>query len=125
MSRAERRTRVRQLAAAGLSNRAIARRLSIGKDTVARDLRATEAPAAPTPVPQIAPPALTSGATGAPIPTRLVRDLDPQLIKDLNVLADPRTGRLPETLAQIIHAAANQGRATWLTVAQRHAEPVP
>jgi hypothetical protein len=42
----ERRTQVRQLAQGGASNRAIAAQLNISKDTVARDLRATEAPPA-------------------------------------------------------------------------------
>lgn len=42
---AQRRTLVRQLAQSGASNRAIAAQLGIGKDTVARDLAATEPPA--------------------------------------------------------------------------------
>lgn len=54
-----RRAEVRRLAQGGASNRAIAAQLNIGKDTVARDLRATEAPqdAPPAPpAPQDAPP---------------------------------------------------------------------
>ncbi|MCZ4611840.1 hypothetical protein O3S80_50465 [Streptomyces sp. Lzd4kr] len=40
MTRADRRTLVRQLADEGLSQRAIAKRLKVGKDTVRRDLEA-------------------------------------------------------------------------------------
>ncbi|MFF1686066.1 hypothetical protein [Streptomyces sp. NPDC058254] len=108
----ERRARVRQLADDGLSNRAIARQLDIGKDTVRRDLSATDAPAAQTP----APPTPTSGATPAPY---LVRDLAPDLIQDLNMLISPRTGQLPAPLAHMIRAAADQRRAAWT---QRRAE---
>jgi hypothetical protein len=122
LPRDERRKRVRQLAADKLSNREIARQLGIGKDTVARDLRATEAPQAPTPAPHTAPPAMTSGA---PFKTRLIRDLDPELIKDLNVLTDRRTGRLPAPLARIIRAAADQRRAAWLSTVQRRDETAP
>ncbi|MFF4166892.1 hypothetical protein [Streptomyces sp. NPDC001741] len=43
---AQRRTQVRELAQGGASNRRIATKLGISKDTVARDLRATEAPPA-------------------------------------------------------------------------------
>ncbi|MES9587800.1 MULTISPECIES: helix-turn-helix domain-containing protein [unclassified Streptomyces] len=41
---AQRRTQVRQLAQTGASNRAIAARLGVSKDTVRRDLAAPEAP---------------------------------------------------------------------------------
>lgn len=118
-SRAERRHRVRQLAADGLSNREIARRLSIGKDTVRRDLRATEAPAAPVPASPAAPPAMTSGAAPAPPRTRLIWELDPRLIQDLNVLVDRRTGALPAPLAHIIRAAADRRRAEWIAALER------
>lgn len=106
---AERRHRVRQLAAADLSNREIARRLGIHHATVARDLAAT-------PAPQDAPPAPTSGARPAP---RLLHPLDPRLIQDINVLADPHTGALPAPLVRAIHAAADHRRATWHAMAQR------
>ncbi|MFJ2701866.1 hypothetical protein ACIO3R_01540 [Streptomyces sp. NPDC087428] len=42
---AQRRAEVRRLAQGGASNRAIAAQLGVGKDTVRRDLVATEAPA--------------------------------------------------------------------------------
>lgn len=105
---AERRHRVRQLAAANLSNREIARRLGIHHRTVARDL---EAP----PAPEQAPPAPTSGAGPAP---RLLYPLDPALIQDLNVLADPHTGALPAPLVRAIRAAADHRRAMWRTATQ-------
>ncbi|MFE7017719.1 hypothetical protein ACFVAQ_46015 [Streptomyces sp. NPDC057651] len=119
--RATRRAEVRQLADAGESNREIARRLGIGKDTVRRDRAATEAPPAPDPAPAApdpAPPAPTSGATRAPF---LVRDLAPELIQDLNMLADPRTGQLPAPLARMLRAAADQARAAWRTARERQA----
>jgi hypothetical protein len=113
MPQAERRHRVRQLAEQHVSNREIARRLGIHHRTVARDL---EAPPAPEQAPQAAPPAPTSGALPAP---RLLYPLDPALIQDLNVLADPHTGALPAPLVRAIRAAADHRRATWHAMAQR------
>jgi hypothetical protein len=108
----DRRAIVRQLADDGMSNRAIARRLGIHHATVARDLDATSAP-------QTAPPTPTSGARPAP---RLLHDLDPRLIQDINVLADPHTGALPAPLVRAIRAAADHRRATWNAMAQ-HGTP--
>ncbi|WP_340382266.1 hypothetical protein U5640_36240 [Streptomyces sp. SS7] len=56
MTRADRRTLVRQLRAEGLSQRAIAKRLDIGKDTVRRDLEADSRESGPDDAPQDAPP---------------------------------------------------------------------
>lgn len=113
---AERRRRVRQLAAEGKSNREIARQLGIHHRTVARDL---DAPPAPAEAPQTAPPAATSGAPLAP---RLLHPLDPALIQDLNCLADPRTGALPEPIRRIIRAAANGRRASMLATVHHIAQ---
>ncbi|WP_432032769.1 hypothetical protein [Streptomyces antibioticus] len=55
MTRTDRRTLVRQLAAEGLSQRAIAKRLGIGKDTVRRDLAPAVREGAPESAPQDAP----------------------------------------------------------------------
>jgi hypothetical protein len=123
---ATRRATVRQLADEGHSARAIARRLGIHHKTVARDLAATPAPvveeptAPPAPVdaPPTAPPAPTSGARPA---SRLLHPLDPALIQDINVLADPRTGALPASLLRAIHDAAERRRATWDAMARRRA----
>ncbi|MCX5362893.1 hypothetical protein OG864_29785 [Streptomyces sp. NBC_00124] len=109
LDRATRRATVRQLAdEEGLSARAIARQLGIGKDTVRRDLDATEpADAAPAPT------------SGAPIAPYLLYDLEASLIQDLNVLHDARTGALIEPVRRYIRAAANARRADLLRVAQR------
>ena len=104
LSVAERRARARQLHTAGYSNRAIGRELGIHHGTVAADLRATPAPPA-------APPAPTSGDPGAP---RQFFTLTRELIQDLNVLADKRTGELPAPLVRAIHAAADRRRAAWI-----------
>ncbi|MGW0134842.1 hypothetical protein [Streptomyces sp. NPDC003299] len=119
MNRAERRALVRQLAADGMSNRAIARRLNIGKDTVARDLAATDEPTAPATTLQNGAPHLTSGASHT---LRLLHPLEPALIQDLNVLADPRTGALPAPLRRIIRAAADHRRAKLRAIARRIAD---
>ncbi|MGW6518559.1 hypothetical protein [Streptomyces sp. NPDC054962] len=108
----ERRRRVRQLAAESKSHREIARQLGIHHKTVARDLAAPQAP-------QAAPPEPTSGAPLAP---RLLHPLDPALIQDLNCLADPRTGALPEPIRRIIRAAADGRRASMRATAHRIAE---
>ncbi|MFJ7337865.1 hypothetical protein ACIQUU_32030 [Streptomyces sp. NPDC101116] len=115
LDRATRRATVRRLAdEQGMSARAIARRLKVGKDTVRRDLEAT----APTP----APPAPTSGAAPAPRRPTLVKELDPRLIQDLNVLVDRRTGALPSPLDRIVRAYADRTRAEWRTSMQRRAQ---
>ncbi|MGW4602725.1 DUF6884 domain-containing protein [Streptomyces sp. NPDC004532] len=93
-ARAERRARVRHLAAAGHSNRAIARQLRIGKDTVRRDLEATDTPTPST----------------APRVPRLLYALPAELVQDLNVLADPRTGRYPPGMLAMIRRAADAKR---------------
>ncbi|MFC8199930.1 helix-turn-helix domain-containing protein [Streptomyces sp. NPDC057298] len=111
----QRRATVRQLAADDLSNREIARRLGIHHRTVARDL---EAPA-PADAPQTAPSAPTSGATPAPRRPTLIKELDPRLIQDLNVLVDRRTGALPEPLDRIVRAYADRTRASWSTAWER------
>lgn len=128
----QRRATVRQLHAAGHSNRAIARQLGISKDAVARDLRATEPPPGEPGEPQAAPgaPPTETGvraisepgraAPAPPIPTSgnpvkpwLVHNLNPRLIQDLNVLIDPRNGRLPAPLERAISIAAAARRAAW------------
>ncbi|RMB85610.1 hypothetical protein [Streptomyces shenzhenensis] len=130
----QRRATVRQLHDAGHSNRAIGRQLGISKDAVARDLRATEpptvepdalstgpdAPRTETPAraatepdrPERAPLTLSSGNKVRPW---LVHELDSQLIQDLNVLIDRRTGRLPAPLERAIRIAAAARRAAWIS----------
>ncbi|MEH0470867.1 helix-turn-helix domain-containing protein [Streptomyces sp. B21-097] len=115
---AERRRRVRQLAAENKSNREIARQLGIHHRTVARDL---DAPAAPAEAPQTASPAPTSGAAPAPRRPILIKELDPRLIQDLNVLVDWRTGALPAPLDRIVRAYADRTRATWHAALERRA----
>ncbi|WP_329622936.1 helix-turn-helix domain-containing protein [Streptomyces sp. NBC_01255] len=104
LSVAERRTRARQLADDGHSNRAIARQLGIHHRTVARDLELTPAPPAAPPVP-------TSGDPSAP---RILFNLPPTLVQDLNVIADKQSGDLPAPLVRAIHAAADRHRAAWI-----------
>ncbi|MFJ3867895.1 helix-turn-helix domain-containing protein [Streptomyces nigra] len=109
LDRATRRATVRRLAdVEGLSNREIARRLGIGKDTVRRDLDAT-APGDATPAP----------TSGAPVAPRLLYALEPSLIQDLNVLTDARTGALIAPVRRYLRAAADARRADLLKVAQR------
>ncbi|MFB6679256.1 hypothetical protein ACFCWG_44065 [Streptomyces sp. NPDC056390] len=51
-----------------------------------------------------------------------MRDLAPELIQDLIVSADPRTGQLPAPpLAHMLRAAADQARAAWRTARERQA----
>ncbi|MEU2120016.1 helix-turn-helix domain-containing protein [Streptomyces sp. NPDC016459] len=100
----ERRTRVHQLHKAGHSNRAIGRELGIHHVTVGRILSAT-------PAPEAAPPAPTSGDAGVP-PMHF--NLTRELIQDLNVLADKKSGDLPAPLVRAIHAAADRRRAEWM-----------
>ncbi|MFF9284852.1 hypothetical protein [Streptomyces griseosporeus] len=112
---------VRRLAAEEqLSNRAIARRLGVHHTTVGRILRTTPAPDAPAAAPAErttpAPPAPTSGAARAP---RLLYDLDPTLIQDLNVLTDARTGALIAPVRQYLRTAAAYRRAALTAVAHR------
>ncbi|MGW2933961.1 helix-turn-helix domain-containing protein [Streptomyces sp. NPDC001156] len=113
----DRRATVRQMADDGHSNRAIARQVGIHHSTVARILRATDEPDAPVDEPQDAPPHPTSGAPRAP---QLLHALPPWLIQDLNVLTDPRTGRLPAPVARAIHTAAEARRATMRANLERH-----
>ncbi|MFH9430250.1 helix-turn-helix domain-containing protein [Streptomyces sp. NPDC017615] len=121
---ATRRAAVRQLAdIERLSHRAIARRLGIHHNTVARDLAATAEPQAEPKraalaavAPVDTPPPATSPK--APEPT-LLRPLAPDLIQDLNILTDPHTGELPEPLRRYIRATANAARADWLAALQR------
>ncbi|MFF8095700.1 hypothetical protein [Streptomyces sp. NPDC016675] len=110
--RAARDARARQLATEGLSNRAIGRELGIHHVTVANILRA-----APTPVVNTTP--ATSGDTRAP---RLLHDLDPRTIQDLNCLMDPTTGELPAPLVRAIRAAADARRTTLRAIARRFAD---
>ncbi|UIX33559.1 helix-turn-helix domain-containing protein [Streptomyces sp. GQFP] len=119
---AERRATVRRLAADSLSNREIARRLGIHHRTVARDLEAPAPAAAPQTAPQAAPPAPTSGASPAPRRPSLIKELDPRLIQDLNVLVDRRTGALPAPLDRIVRAYADRTRAAWSAAMERRAE---
>ncbi|MET7759749.1 hypothetical protein ABZT27_34370 [Streptomyces sp. NPDC005389] len=107
---AARRATVRQLDAAGHSRRAIARQLGIHHRTVARDLSATSAPQPPSRI-------LTSTEPTAP---RQYFTLTRELIQDLNVLADKRTGDLPAPLVRAIHAAADRRRAAWILGLEQH-----
>lgn len=124
MTRTDRRTLVRQLSGEGLSQRAIARRLKVSKDTVRRDLVQDEPAAAPddTPpgepdtaaAPQAAPAEAEETAPGgappdAPVATLPRRVADPlagmdvsqwrALRRDLAVLA--QTGSSPESLVHL------------------------
>lgn len=127
MTRADRRTLVRQLHEQGLSRRAIADRLGIGKDTVRRDLAAIERQAAEETAPPDAPGApdapqagqdttgknAPQGAPVAQLPRRVAHPLDgadlsrwPAVRRDLAVLA--QCGRTAEELAhQAITALAH------------------
>jgi hypothetical protein len=119
--RAARHAEVRRLAdEEQLSNRAIARQLGMHHTTVGRILRTTPAPDAPaertTNAPTVRTTPVTSGA--GPRTPQLVRELDPRLIQDLNVLM-AGTGALPAPVARVIRAAANERRAAWNAMAQR------
>ncbi|MFF5142540.1 helix-turn-helix domain-containing protein [Streptomyces sp. NPDC013157] len=122
----QRRAAVRRLAAEQLSNREIGRRLGIHHRTVARDLDApAPAPApdlAPQEAPETAPPTSTSGAAPAPRRPSLIKELDPRLIQDLNVLVDRRTGALPSPLDRIVRAYAERTRAMWREAHERRAQ---
>ncbi|MET9914280.1 helix-turn-helix domain-containing protein [Streptomyces sp. NPDC006476] len=122
----QRRAAVRRLAAEQVSNREIARRLGIHHRTVARDLDAPVPAPAPDPAPQeepeTAPPTSTSGATPAPRHPSLIKELDPRLIQDLNVLVDRRTGALPSPLDRIVRAYADRTREVWRAYWERQAQ---
>ncbi|MBZ6258143.1 helix-turn-helix domain-containing protein [Streptomyces olivaceus] len=131
--RTTRDARVHQLADDGLSHRAIARQVGIHHTTVSRILRTTPAPARTTPqetertTPTPAAPAertvtLTSGVRRAP---RLLHDLDPRTIQDLNCLMDSTTGDLPEPIQRYLRAAADARRATMRTTMHRIAADEP
>lgn len=121
--RDDRTTRVHHLAAQNLSNRAIARQLGIHHTTVGRILRTTRAPERTTPEqPERTTPAPerttppTSNNRPAP---RLLLPLDPDLIQDLNVLRDPRTGALPAPLRAMLRTAADARRTTMRATVHR------
>jgi hypothetical protein len=127
VTRADRRTLVRQLHEEGLSRRAIAERLGVGKDTVRRDLAAIEREPAPESAPpgapdvpdapQVsegdAPEGAPQGESPRPLPRRMAQPLAgidlskwPAVRRDLAVLA--QTGRTAEALAhQAITALAH------------------
>lgn len=127
MTRTDRRTLVRQLAETGMSQRKIAARLRVSKDTVRRDLAALESqsgdgdapPDAPvaSDAPQVTlcdtPEGAPLGAPVARLPRRVAQPLDgvdlrqwPAVRRDLAVLA--QTGRSPQALAhQAITALAH------------------
>ncbi|GHC44398.1 MULTISPECIES: helix-turn-helix domain-containing protein [Streptomyces rochei group] len=125
--RTARDARIRQLAADDLSHRAIARQVGLHHTTVTRILRTTPAPErttpeqterttpAPAPAPERTTPT-TSGNTRTP---RLLHDLDPRTIQDLNCLMDPRTGALPAPLVRAIRTAADARRTTLRAIAAR------
>jgi hypothetical protein len=125
--RTARNARANQLAAAGHSNRAIARELGIAHTTVATILRTTRTPERTTPEPAertapepaVQPERTTAAASGAAPTPRLLHPLDPALIQDLNCLMDPRTGTLPEPIRRILRAAANGRRTSMRTTAHR------
>ncbi|MFH8530475.1 helix-turn-helix domain-containing protein [Streptomyces tendae] len=111
--RTTRDARIRQLADDGASARSIARQVGVHHTTVARILRTSPEPTERT-THAPAPPAertitLTSGEVRAP---RLLHDLDPLTIQDLNCLMDARTGALPEPIRRYLRAAADARRAT-------------
>ncbi|MFI5993151.1 hypothetical protein ACIBAC_15115 [Streptomyces sp. NPDC051362] len=125
--RAARHAEVRRLAdEEHLSHRAIARRLGMHHTTVGRILRTTTAPEAPpvrtTTAPTVRTTPVTSGAV--PRPPELVRELDPWLIQDLNVLMTG-SGALPAPVARAIHAAAEHRRAQWRTASERREQAAP
>ncbi|GAA5056380.1 hypothetical protein [Streptomyces similanensis] len=132
--RAARDADIRQRAAAGASARSIARETGLHHTTVARIIRTAPAPehttveqvepSTPEPSQQTeratpAPPAPTSGDRHTPPRTALIRELAPDLIRDLNVLVDRRTGALPAPLAGIVRAYADRERARWSAALER------
>jgi len=132
MTRTDRRTLVRQLRDEGLSQRAIARRLGVGKDTVRRDLEQDEPAAAPDDTPPGEPDTVAAPQVGlaeveeaapggapqdAPVAQLPRRVADPlagmdvsqwrALRRDLAVLA--QTGSSPESLVHLaVVALAHQ-----------------
>jgi hypothetical protein len=124
VTRTDRRTLARQLRAEGLSQRAIARRLQVSKDTVRRDLEQDQPAAAPddappgepdtATAPQVRPVEVEEAAPGsapqdAPVATLPRRVADPlagmdmsqwrALRRDLAVLA--QSGSSPESLVHM------------------------
>jgi hypothetical protein len=118
-SHTERTTRVHHLAATGMSNRAIARELGMHHTTVGRILRTTTAPEPTTPTPAER---TTPATSETPRTPWLLRDLEPDLIQDLNILRDPHTGALPAPLRTMLRTAADARRTTILANAQRLAD---
>ncbi|MEU7340559.1 hypothetical protein [Streptomyces sp. NPDC007074] len=106
-----------------LSNRAIARQLGMHHTTVGRILRTTPAPETPAERTTTTSPVRTTPVTSGagPRAPELVRELDPRLIQDLNVLM-AGTGALPAPLARAIHTAADHRRAQWRTAMERRAQ---
>lgn len=125
--RDDRTARVHHLAAQNLSNRAIGRRLGMHHTTVGRILRTTRAPERTTPeqperttpAPATTPERTTPPTSGAAPAPRLLLPLDPDLIQDLNVLRDPRTGALPAPLRAMLRTAADARRTTMRATVHR------
>ncbi|MFJ9381856.1 hypothetical protein [Streptomyces sp. NPDC101455] len=147
MTRTDRRTLVRQLRGEGLSQRAIARRLQVSKDTVRRDLEQDEPAAAPDDMPpgepdtaaapqvglaevgEAAPGGEPSGEPVAQLPRRVADPLAGMdvsqwraLRRDLAVLA--QTGSSPESLVHLAvvalsHQYGKELAAGRLTPGQR------
>lgn len=116
MTRAERTARVHQLAAENHSNRAIARQLGMHHTTVGRILRTTPAPVRTT---TEQPECTTPTTSENPRAPRLLHDLDPRTIQDLNCLMDSRTGALPEPIRRYLRAAADARRTSLRATAHR------
>ncbi|MFD4830166.1 hypothetical protein ACFWPV_09965 [Streptomyces uncialis] len=128
--RAERRTRVAQLDAEGLSTRAIAAKLGIGKDTVRRDLAALRRDA-PTGAPADAPPPAPGapGASGAapdpaPPPHPGPRDAPPCCASGILAALDARAqadiatirltgGTVEDAISDAVLVLANAYRGAW------------
>lgn len=128
MTRGDRRTLVRQLAEEGLSQRAIAKRLKVSKDTVRRDLDAIAQDDAPPAEPEArdapqvsngdSPEGAPPGEPAARLPRRVAQPLEgidlsqwPAVRRDLAVLA--QTGSPAEVVAfrAITSVAHHYGRA--------------
>jgi transposase-like protein len=155
VTRADRRTLVRQLSEEGLSARAIAERIGVGKDTVRRDLAALERRSATQGAPSSEPrtpdapqagegdpeEAAPQDAPVAQLPLRVAQPLDgmdlsqwPAVRRDLADLV--RCGRTPEGLAHMaITAMAHAYRQAlargdlepgqWFQVREMTLTPLP
>jgi Homeodomain-like domain len=112
MPAAERRALALRLAADApeRSARSIAQQVGAHHTTVARWLRTTERT---TPAPEHAPERTTPPTSANTAPTLDVMGFDPQVVRDLVILVDLKTGHLPAPLERAIHQWAEHRRSMW------------